>query len=395
MNRSIKVSLCVFAFLAITSVCGFADAQDKKKPSFNVKNFLKRLDSNQNGRVDPGEIKDDRTREFLRKAGVDPSKPINISKFSTSIKKKRKERGSSVQMTEGFAVDSEDRDEVENSPGFAVGDDERQPVTRTKTPKFSEKAKQTLEWTLNRYDKNKNGKIDANEIKEGRWSDPPILSSDTNKDGVLNSTELLVRYQKREDEKEKRSQSRSKKRDSRDSRRNRDGNRDRNRDRNRDSSTGAEKPGNRTGNQDVRKGYENYVNGLFKRYDKNGDGSLDEAEVEAMRRKPKANTDANKDGKISNEELLNSYLESTGKADSKESKKVGVSKGRSGAFSKNRSGSSNPGNRPPLTRKDKNKNGQIEMSEFTDKWTTDSVKEFYSKDKNKDGIITAAEWNAK
>ena len=391
MNRSIKVSLCVFAFLAITSVCGFADAQDKKKPSFNVKNFLKRLDSNQNGRVDPGEIKDDRTREFLRKAGVDPSKPINISKFSTSIKKKRKERGSSVQMTEGFAVDSEDRDEVENSPGFAVGDDERQPVTRTKTPKFSEKAKQTLEWTLNRYDKNKNGKIDANEIKEGRWADPPILSSDTNKDGVLNSTELLVRYQKREDEKEKRSQSRSKKRDSRDSRRNRDGNRDRNR----DSSTGAEKPGNRTGNQDVRKGYENYVNGLFKRYDKNGDGSLDESEVEAMRRKPKANTDANKDGKISNEELLNSYLESTGQAGSKESKKVGVSKGRSGAFSKNRSGSSNTGNRPPLTSKDKNKNGQIEMSEFTDKWTTDSVKEFYSKDKNKDGIITAAEWNAK
>jgi len=44
---------------------------------------------------------------------------------------------------------------------------------------------------------------------------------------------------------------------------------------------------------------------------------------------------------------------------------------------------------------DKNENGQIEMGEFTSDWNEDKVKEFYSKDTNRDGIITRSEWESK
>ena len=62
-------------------------AQDskKKKPSFEIKKFLNRLDANQNGVVEPGEVTDERTRNFLRKSGADPSRSININSFSKQL----------------------------------------------------------------------------------------------------------------------------------------------------------------------------------------------------------------------------------------------------------------------------------------------------------------------
>jgi Ca2+-binding EF-hand superfamily protein len=136
---------------------------------------------------------------------------------------------------------------------------------------------------------------------------------------------------------------------------------------------------------------------LFKRYDKDKDGFLDAKEIEDMRRKPDMAADANKDKKISKDELVESYLQKAGQGGkskdrgsrrgmSKKSSQSSSSQGMSGA-------SSNPKVRPPLTDKDVNRNGQIEMSEFAKEWTVDTVKDFYAKDKNKDGVITAKEWN--
>lgn len=65
------------------------------------------------------------------------------------------------------------------------------------------------------------------------------------------------------------------------------------------------------GNSKVKEGYENYVNGLFRAYDTNEDGSLDEEEVDQMRRKP-VDADANLDGEISKAELLDIYLAKAG-----------------------------------------------------------------------------------
>lgn len=380
-----KISLILIAILALLSFTEQSQAQDKKKPAFNVEKFLKRLDANQNGKVEPSEIKDDRTRGFLEKAGVDTSKPISIKNFSRKIKKQRDARANpnSSQKTMGFAVDDSDREDEGNSMGFAVSDEERQPAERSRTRQFSPGAKKMLEWVMTNYDKNKDGKIDKNEIKAARWSDPPAEDSDTNKDGSLSRTELLIRYQNREDAKEKRKKSTDKRRSrSRSTRTSESG-----------RTSSSSKTKNSKGDRDVRQGYENYANGLFKRYDKDKDGFLDAKEIEDMRRKPDMAADANKDKKISKDELVESYLEKAGQG--------GKSKARSSrGFSKksdrsSSTSSSNPKVRPQLTSKDVNRNGQIEMSEFAKEWTVDTVKDFYDKDKNKDGVITAKEWNGK
>lgn len=380
-----KISLILIAILALLSFTEQSQAQDKKKPAFNVEKFLKRLDANQNGKVEPSEIKDDRTRGFLEKAGVDTSKPISIKNFSRKIKKQRDARANpnSSQKTMGFAVDDSDREDEGNSIGFAVSDEERQPAERSRTRQFSPGAKKMLEWVMTNYDKNKDGKIDKNEIKAARWSDPPAEDSDTNKDGSLSRTELLIRYQNREDAKEKRKKSTDKRRSRSRSTRTSESRK----------SSSSSKTKNGKGDRDVRQGYENYANGLFKRYDKDKDGFLDAKEIEDMRRKPDMAADANKDKKISKDELVESYLEKAGQG--------GKSKARSSrGFSKksdrsSSTSSSNPKVRPQLTSKDINRNGQIEMSEFAKEWTVDTVKDFYDKDKNKDGVITAKEWNGK
>lgn len=64
--------------------------------------------------------------------------------------------------------------------------------------------------------------------------------------------------------------------------------------------------------RNIRKGYESYVDGLFKNYDIDRDGRLNLDEVRNMRRKPSRKADANGDRKISRDELLDSYLQKAG-----------------------------------------------------------------------------------
>ena len=60
------------------------------------------------------------------------------------------------------------------------------------------------------------------------------------------------------------------------------------------------------------RGYESYVNGLMKNYDKDKDDKLSASEIERMRRKPGKKVDENGDGAVSRVELVNSYLKKAG-----------------------------------------------------------------------------------
>jgi len=387
--RIFQLSVILF-LLSLSVAVPQADAQ---KSGFNVKNFLQRLDKNQNGKLEPGEIPDDRTKSFLEKAGVDTSKSVDIKGFSNKIKSQKQERreakraASSNRNMPGFEVGSDG----DRSMGFEVADAERETTAPTSSSSFSDGTRKMADWVLDKYDKNKDGKIDAKEIKGARWQDPPVEDSDTNKDGTLSRVELLRRYQKREDKRGKKEANESKSRSrSRDSDRSSSSRRSRRRsDRSSSSSSKKGTPENRD-NKNIRRGYEAYVKGIFKKFDKDNDGSLNKDEIEEMRRKPDKTADANKDGKVSQEELLNSYLIKAGQ------NTVGSTKGQTASSSSSRPRTSTTASgaqpREPLTDKDANKNGQIEMNEFAGDMSQKSIDEFYKKDKNGDGIITRSEW---
>lgn len=61
-----------------------------------------------------------------------------------------------------------------------------------------------------------------------------------------------------------------------------------------------------------------YVDGMFKKYDLDGDGILDRKEQEKLRRKPKG-ADSDRDGKISKEELLATLLPALASSESRRS----------------------------------------------------------------------------
>ena len=355
--------------------------------------------------IEASEVNRDKTRRYLKNAGEDLSKPFKIKSFVQKLNKKKSKSSESVaQKSLDFSVVEQERDVSSGaSPGFAIVEAERASLEQARTREFDASAKKMTEWVLGKYDRNNDEIIDSEEIKSGRWEDPPANESDTNNDGALSRLELLIRYQDREDRKnagkgggdrDQNDRGRDDKdRDDRDR-----GRRDRERSRfdspsdkgdSRDSSSTSSSD---TGSRDVRKGYESYVDGIFKSYDKNKDGFLDTDELSKMRRKPSESTDADGDSKISKSELVEAYLVKAGK--SKGSTK-GSSLSESSKSKSSSTSSGNAGSRSQLTDKDENGNGQIEMAEFETDWTVEKIDEFNQVDKNRDGVITKAEWDAK
>jgi len=160
--------------------------------------FLTNLDRNENGKVDPEEVTDPRTRSFLERAGADPSKSFKIKKFLKNFEnndsKPKKEASSSSQSMPGFAVEQKE----EHSLGFAVSESERTTPSGEAKEEFSESANRQADRALRNYDRNEDGRLDADEIKKARWSYPPPEQNDINKDGSLSRAELLRRYRDRE-----------------------------------------------------------------------------------------------------------------------------------------------------------------------------------------------------
>lgn len=409
-------TIIIFALAVFVAVPVFG--QDKKKgsndSSFDVKKFLKRLDKNDNGMVEPSEVDRDRTRSFLKNAGADVSKPISIKSFTKKLKEEKKSKrdakeGVTAQRSLGFAVADGERDEsAGDSPGFAVLDEEKQTSEQARTREFSQGTKNMLDWVLRKYDRDGDGRIDEQEITLGRWADPPASESDTNNDGSLSRMELLIRYQNREDQQKEKSGAGSGRDDRDRSSRDRYGrdryDRDRDRERLRSSSSSVKvsssiKTGSSssssTGVRDVRKGYESYVDGIFKTNDRNSDGFLDDSELTKMRRRPDESADTNEDSKISKSELLESYLAKAEQSERSSSSKTSSKTSKKSSSRKSSTTSKSTTATSQLTPKDKNENGQIEMAEFETKWTLEKIEEFNAKDKNRDGVITKAEWETK
>ncbi len=432
---SVIKSLCIAAIL-FSLVNIELHAQERRerrggregRSRFDPVEYVKGLDKNRNGMLEPSEVSG-RTAGWLQRMGFDTEESNSVEKVLSRMDDERRNRTSQREESSSSSVSAL------KVPGFGASDSGSavpafglSSVTPL-TTSFSEDVERQVEESLVRYDSNKNGMLDRDEIKKGRWGNPRPEESDTNGDGKLSRIELANRYYAREQYRRE-SESRS---SGDDARRNDVNRRDDGRRRSspsasssrtftpsgsRSSSSGRSGSRYSSGNSstvsrssssssgsrsssssDSREKYAKYAASLIKNYDKDEDGKLSKEEVKKMRRPP-IGADADSDGVITKDELIDSLTNNTkatvSGGSSKDSKTEPASKSDSkepsGSGSRSKSSIRSSGSFSDL---DSNADNRVEMHEFSKDWDDEKVAEFYEKDKNGDGVITLREWSEK
>ncbi len=167
---------------------------------FDPSSFLSRMDTNGNGMLDPDEAQGPARFMLDRMARSNPkidiSKPIPMSLLTESFQQMRNgssEFGSSYSDSENAIVEKNSlvpgfgKKAVEKVPvpGFGVGGERANIAVEERDMKEADER-------MERYDKNKDGYLDENEMKESRFSGTP-MQYDNNRDGKLSRQELAAR----------------------------------------------------------------------------------------------------------------------------------------------------------------------------------------------------------
>ena len=408
------------------------DRGDDRRREFDPTQFLTRLDANKNGTLEPTEMRG-RTGEFVKRLGFSNERPVSIASISKKVNSDRAARAESerkAEFMEGMSIPG--FGEVEEQEGISIpefGTEGDEVVTGNFN--FSEDDQQDAERIMRRYDRNDNKVLEKEEWERTRWSSPSPEESDTNKDGVLSLNELMYREKLRAnssrggDDNDDRRTRFSRDRDSNE-RRDRESSNRFSRDsssRSNPSSSNRFSRSNRSpssssssssSSRSSANRMEQYVSELIEQYDKDGDKQLDKKELEAMRRKPPESADKNEDGKLSHSEMLAYYDRGLSSSKSSSSSR-GSDRGSSRTF--NRGGYANrtaskidvkeyitkdfedrirgAGADNKFMNLDLNKDGQVQMHEFTEEWDDEQLEEFREYDLNGDGIITPKEWGQK
>jgi len=411
------------------------------------------MDANKNGQIDPEEMSD-RSRPFLeqaaQRAGLDPKKPIPISKLveapsggesgqpggtpgtpppgppessSDGDRRDRGDRGNERSDRDRDRDRDRSRDESRSSssgsssssktptvPGFgsdtklpkAVGFDAPSPSASAANAAFAQKYDrrviEMLDGMLKEYDRNRDDILDEEEMKKMNWRSDP-KESDINKDGKLSRTELADRLAKRFQAE-------------------------------RGPASGGSSASPAGGSNQQSEEYQRvkkYAESLLKQNDSNSNGLLEKNEWSEVKSITK-DTDTNNDGIVTLDELvakLSSFGKSSGStassgsaspssspSSSSPSPGSGPGGSRYGSGGPSRYGSSastsKPGDRKtyralsPLerlpkglpdwfARNDADGDGQVHMSEYTTSWTDAKAEEFTKLDLNGDGFITSFE----
>ena len=185
---------------------GFGGGGDRGgSGGFDPSSFLTRMDTNGNGMLDPDEAQGPARFMLDRMARTNPkidiSKPIPMSVLTESFQQMR----SGSSSFGSFGSSDEENQILEKNalvPGFATVKIEKIPVPGfgASGEKFTvqpeERDLKDADERMQRYDKNNDGYLDENELKEGRWSDSP-MQYDKNRDGKLSRQELAIRYARR------------------------------------------------------------------------------------------------------------------------------------------------------------------------------------------------------
>lgn len=411
---NVKASAVLIGCCSLVVV--FAISSDLQAQKFDLEAYLKKIDVDRNGRLDENEMSD-RTKGWISKMGFDTSKTISVSKILSKVAKDKRDADK--------AETSKARASSRKVPGFGGSERETTSVARfggseSKSGsskagvKFSDSVMERVNSTLERYDRNKDGVLDKSEVKDARWGSPPAEDSDKNRDGRLSRDELAARYAAREGYSRSRN-SRDSGRDSSSRKEAEDrARRERDRERFRNSGSTSSRSSSRrpTSNASTRSSssssssssadsqakYKKYAESLIGNYDKDKDGKLNKDEIKQMRRPP-VGADADKDGFITQEELLDS-LSGANKSTTKVTVKSdsGSDGSRSSRYdrrssSNSRSSSGRSGTSSSFDKLDSNADRHVQMHEFSTDWDEEKIAQFYAKDKNGDGVITLEEWS--
>ncbi len=315
-----------------------------------LRESLERLDRNQNGMLDPGEITT-LARPYLeritRERRLDLDRPIEIHKLQEAAR-------IYYALANGVAGER-----VRPKGGGTVvpfGPDEDQPLVpvfglaRVRYPYTLEDLDEA-DQTLRRYDRNDDNFINGREIDEVKWTHRNPFADDLNADGRLSRLELGQRYARRRLL--------------------------------RDNSGELVQKARRTGGE-IRKsndekgedrsqwwrqgGNKHWLTAsLMGRFDVNKNGRLEPNEVHTLGI-PVGQVDIDRDGELTREELFALVTQMQNEAGD-------LTEGLPGWFYE----------------LDIDRDGQVAMHEFTTTWTTDKRQEFASLDVNKDGLLTSSE----
>ncbi len=168
-----------------------ADAQHPSEAERHA-DGLRRMDANRNGMIEAHEIPQQLigpVRGLGTKAGLDPNKPMSVDALIRALKPAEPAGDSSSggdsdeETVPGFG-------ELETVPGFADPPAALEELYDRRVIEYVDGR------MLGRYDENRNGQLDAEEIPKVDWGDAPA-QDDANKDGILNRAELASRIARR------------------------------------------------------------------------------------------------------------------------------------------------------------------------------------------------------
>lgn len=378
--------------------------------------MLKRFDRDGNGKLDENEF-NGRMKQFmgprLQAAGINIDKTISLDKVKEAFDPNAKSNSS--ESSELLIPDFSMEVSLIPVPDFSIPEDSPLADPRPMEERYDEGVLGQVRSTLSRYDSNRDGILDQREISRGRFTSPSASESDLNKDGKLTEVELAERYKSRsnnrqdrrgrddDDEDDRRRRGRDDEDDDRRSRGNDDRERS-NRSSNNWSRNRSSDRGSSRDRESLEERYSKYVDSQIEKYDENGDGKLQKEEHSKMRG-DWAKSDADNDGVLTREELVNGLMKVAGAARGRGGNDDDDDSGAEGRGGRERSRNENVyrfttleekldqiGVDSKFTRYDKNLDGQLQMAEYVSEWTQEGLADFRSRDINGDGVITAKEW---
>jgi hypothetical protein len=406
---------------------------------FNMGDMVARMDTNGNKMLDPSEMQGrasfliDRLSQTMR---IDKNRPIPIDQIVRGLENMSRGRtdtsrgGSSSSGRPSTTSAASEAEPLVPGFDFDWGFDSVDgfgTMSEFFDVKVEEQDNKTAQERFVRYDRNKDGFLQKEELSGGRWSDDPF-AYDRNKDGRLSVSEMAVRYAKR---RVNESGGGSNGQASASSQVFYTGGLS-----SPSSSSGGGGSSTKVSKEDEER-YGRMVGFMMSRYDANKNGALDKDEWGRLGGDA-AGSDKNRDGKLDQKEMIGymvSRSQSRGGDSRGGSSRGGSSRGgfssRGGGDSAGRSqffsgGASSGGSAPSggtaakkeegrnsyrgLTPNDRlvklgldkelpdwffeddgNADGQVMMHEYASRWDQGTFDDFRQFDPNRDGVITAEE----